>query len=417
MLAYGILATLMMMQDRLESSQRLLHALRSRENSARLAALESISGNEVENGALVRTIIELLDDRDDYIHDQSERALARLKAWSVPYLIEALKNDDAARTKSILRALVLCGQEAFPALDSVKVLAKDRRDEVRYTAVRVLGQIRDESTIKLLMTLAKDDVDVEVRSAAIMSLGEFEEKGAPACSLLTQIMISQLSRGKEYKDRALGRDAALALTCIGRAAVPFLADMIWDQNQCERVRSAAIDGLATIGKEAWPACGALAKNLSDPSDIIRRKSAYALGQIGVGGNAVITALCYCAADSSAIVRQEAIRALIEVAPHNKVVLPLLQVSLRDKDAEVVRLVCGILPTLAANARVVVVGDLVECLERKELIVRQASIRALGNLGRDAEAALTALERLAAGGDARIVEEAREAIRKIRMGEK
>ncbi|HTU19715.1 MAG TPA: HEAT repeat domain-containing protein [Gemmataceae bacterium] len=147
-------------------------------------------------------------------------------------------------------------------------------------------------------------------------------------------------------DASLRRSAAFALGRMGQDAqdaVPDLVSRLRDDD--EKVRDMAASAIGDIARalksdngDAWQQSGGwLVKILKeDPSERVRRSTAYALGTFGPQAAGATKALTKALADSNASVRQNAAWALGRIGPDDRDAVADLCKCLRDKNALVRR---------------------------------------------------------------------------------
>jgi HEAT repeat protein len=183
------------------------------------------------------------------------------------------------------------------ALAQVQLPAQPRPRPVpiRPRPIPVVGQVPTPMPLDECLTKIKSP---ETRLAAIIALADHGPKGAPAIPDLLDAL-----RGADEDQRL---NAALTLSKIGKAAVPEVAKLLGDAKN--ETRFYAIWTLGWIGPDAAETEPALVRAMSDKSDDIRRKAAYALGRIGTIKTPLPT-LTSALSDPNADVRSSAAEAL------------------------------------------------------------------------------------------------------------
>jgi len=164
------------------------------------------------------------------VRDAAITACTRLGKMAVPPLIKALKEGDISIRPRIEEVIVRIGT---PARNDVTTLLQDQDREIRRSAVRMLGRIKDPNTVShLIGSLA--DPDPEVRTSAIA-----------------------------------------ALISIGKNALPEITAAF--ESGDLRIREGAMEILAGIGE---PAVASLIVYLRSDDPAVRRRATVILGEIG-----------------------------------------------------------------------------------------------------------------------------------------
>ena len=197
------------------------------------------------------------------------KRLAALGKPAVPYLIEALGEDNAPVRSRCADALGEIGPDAWQAAPTLVLLLVDK--------------------------------DGPTASSAGDAL---ESMGAAA--------VPALAKAAKMPGKVLRVAAARTLGGIGSSAVRTLVLFLGDVEP--EVRFAAADGLAKIGPAADRASGALAATMGDENPHVRALAARALGKIGPGAKLAAGALAEATRDTVPLVRDEAARALGEIGP-------------------------------------------------------------------------------------------------------
>jgi HEAT repeat protein len=294
-------------------------------------------------------------------------APAKPPAKSVEHWIEQLSSDDFRDRWYAGYVLGTLGPEAAPAVPTLhKVLEKKSEHEyVRGMAAWALGRIGPaaEAEIPLLGQTMHSVGHLAVRRASAESLGNFGPVAKPIAKDLATLLTN---------DDAITRvNAAVALWKIDRdaKALPALQKMLHDGPAPEPYLAAVAMG--QMEPDAATVAPALIEALHSADRDVRRAAARSLGQLG----------------------KSAFPALGKAK------------ALQDPDPEARRLVIEALSWMGQAA----VAPLTAALKDKSADVRRAAARSLGNLGKDAQSAVPALE-IAASDP---VEEVRTAALKAR----
>lgn len=314
---------------------------------------------------------------------------------AVPLLQAALNDpDDETRTQA-LWALGIMGPDAHAAFATVRDRLKDNSAAVRGTAIFAVRRIaaKPEEAVPALVALLADG-DPEVRETASRTVARF---GKPAVGDVRKqlqhdaldvrrLAVTTLGRiGPEAEDAvpdlvALLRDtqgglqdeATDALASIGAPAIAALGQAL-KQRDDPALRKLAILALARVGKPAVPL---LAGVLSDPDASVRLQAVTALGRIGPDA---VEAVILAFKDDDAEVRQEAARVLGSMDKNDKGVVPALIKAMRDPAPAVRGQASMALQALRPDAQAVL-AELTPLLDDRNLDVRLAGIRFLGEFG-------------------------------------
>src|SRR5262249_5480001 len=131
--------------------------------------------------------------------------------------------------------------------------------------------------------------------------------------------------------------------------------------------------------------------LKDPSEEVRIAAAAALGEIGPGAKAAVTALSESLRDEAAFVRQRAAEALGHIGAGANPALASLRCALKDKEGAV--RVQGALAMWRIDRNSHAISALIDELQAKEGYVRDHAAKALGQIGPAAKKAVPALRKL------------------------
>jgi HEAT repeat protein len=165
-------------------------------------------------GTSRKAIVEIVGDRDkpDEVREVACWVVSRLE-WegAVPALVAAMgDNSPVIRRASALALGDMGASEAVPVL--IRALEYDTIADVRYFAAIALGNIGDERAVEALMVaVANEDEEPEVRGVAAGHLGTIEEQPAVRALMATeQDPHVQVSFWKAYAHRHIGDRRAVA---------------------------------------------------------------------------------------------------------------------------------------------------------------------------------------------------------------
>jgi HEAT repeat protein len=181
---------------------------------------------------------------------------------SVEPLTQLLQDDDVGIRMAVGNALTAIDK---PAVSHLVRCLINNRDDIKKTAVEILGRIKAPESIEALVRLLKDN-EFDVRFAAEYSLRNFGELATP---FLLQALDSENSNCRKGAANVLGhiRDK--------RATMP-LCRMLKNKNRSERI--SALEALEKIADKM--SFDYIASLLRDRDKDIRRLSVKALGKIG-----------------------------------------------------------------------------------------------------------------------------------------
>ncbi len=176
----------------------------------------------------------------------------------VSALVSALEHDrpDADRVAAAETLATLAG-DAAPAVSALMSCLNRRPDPVRVAAVYALGAIGEPAVSALI--------------ASLRGRGD-------AASMMRTRMAEQHRRHGSIESALRLDDAAYALSAIGTAAVPPLLDLLERGDGWARMNAAF--ALGEMDRQALAAVPALIDALDDPSHLVVRTVADALGAIG-----------------------------------------------------------------------------------------------------------------------------------------
>ncbi|OQX79826.1 MAG: hypothetical protein B6D56_06320, partial [Candidatus Omnitrophica bacterium 4484_70.1] len=393
-------------------------------------ALGEIGSQEIAShlrGIIIKALIEALKDEEWIVHHTAAGALVKIGFPAIPYLIEALRDEDInVRFKSaevldqiewqpqnqeeeILyfiakhdwEGLVRIGYPAVPYL--IKLL-KNKDSYVRYRAVKALGEIGSqeiashliETIIKALIEALKDEKNSNVRQTIARALGKVGSQEA----------VPHLIEALKDEDSDVCKAAAEELDKIG-----------WQpQNQEEEILYFIAkhdwNGLVRIG---YPAVPYLIKLLKDEDSEVRKAAAEALGKIG--SPEAVPHLIEALKDKDS----DVCKAAAEIASHLiETIIEALIEALKDRYSNKVRQAAAKAleeigsQEIASHLIETIIEALIEALkDGKNSSVRQAIARALGKVG--SQEAVPHLIEALKGKDSDVCKAAAEALGKEGIG--
>jgi HEAT repeat protein len=365
------------------SGAALLKALESPDESARLAAIDSLG----RQGATIE--------------------------GAVPALVKQLGDDSALVRAHAAHALGQIGSAAKPAAEALAKLVFDKEASVRREAIKAYRSIRPGPEISIpLFTKLLEEADPPVRIQVMRAMAEEGKRVVPA-------LIEALGNEKA------AYWACLVLSDIGpdaAEAVPALVKLFQASPQPEVCREAVL-ALAAIGPAAADAVPALMGVLDDEDTLLDLPAVYALGAIGPKAKAAEAKLKKLSEDEKSPpflktvclwalarmnpgnedlvrevvphlvaaleapeprVRAAAARALIDLNPDPEIVRPVLQKAMEDASPEALNDILDALASLGEKA----VPRLIKALEEEKVRAKAAAI--IARIGPPAKEAVPAL---------------------------
>ena len=231
---------------------------------------------------VVTAIIEALKIPDNDVRVNAVWAIGKIGPQaraSIPELMEALVDNDWKVRFPAAWALGRIGPDAVETIPSLIHALGDRKVDVRREAVQALGWIGPQTNevVPALIGSLKDP-DADIRYKAALTLGGFGSTAKEAVPALIDALGDSDELVRRFVPQALGEIGSDA-----KDAIPALILGFRD----EEVSTYAPSALGKIGKVAVPA---LIEALKDEDQIVRHKSASALGYIGPDAKAAVPAL-------------------------------------------------------------------------------------------------------------------------------
>lgn len=219
-----------------------------------------------------------------------------------------------------------------------------------YFIIPVVAPAADE--VNHLVTLLKSE-EPEVRYKAARSLQKLGPTAEPAIPPLIAAL-NDLGAPTKYDVQYLGprvRNAASdALASIGRPAVPALIKALRDKDPATRAMAA--DTLAMLGPVANTSFAELSRTLNDPESWVRDSAVAAIARVGTAPQVVVPLLeqKYRRADKDDYIRVSILESLANADPQATMVIPLLIEALDDSDGDVMAAAARTLGSYKNKAR-------------------------------------------------------------------
>jgi len=330
-----------------------------------------------------------LDGARPQVVDTVQRMFADLVGTADAELVNVLDSALPVAANAIVGA---CARVGIRGLHLLQRAANDDRARVRINALRgiaLLGELEQDSSMKVLLDVESRDQVSDVRAAARAALATLAARCRALVSARHKATEPAPPTIPEIERRALS--AAELQAAAAGAPLDELLRALEEPRMNARLNAARV--LALKGGGAATA-RALAVLLRDPEDTVRVEVAIALGKLGAAASVAAPALVRALGDSAPAVVAAAEAALADLG---EVVAPALVDGL-DTDSEAHGLrAAALLGRLPEGPRL-----LREALTSTLIDVRINAALGLGALGRArAGVSLPALTAAAVGGNARL----------------
>lgn len=271
---------------------RLVELMRSANEAAGFAALSVIGRLSAEIGIpqLIEPLLEMTKEDDPDLRGRAVVALGRLRSAAATSkimnrLIELTADSDELVRIYVAGALGDIGTVVTRAeiMSGLFTLSRDEAFVVRVAASEALGKLVGtelSSDVKERLFEISRDVSGDVRAEATGALGALAAKGARQ-NILARLI--ELTSDSEANVRV---NALLALGKVGTESrtevVPILLDKIQDSDYRMRRMSGYALGKLGLDGDASKVIATLLSQTSSDLVMIRATAAYTLGRIGAG---------------------------------------------------------------------------------------------------------------------------------------
>ena len=241
--------------------------LTRREKWRRMTALRILS--RLEHPRALEFLSVAVDDAD---RDVVECALALLDRSSDPAAVQCLLKALASAPAHASRIAVYLDQSAIPIGEELAELLNHEHAVVRQWAATLLSRYPDAVDESRLAWLT-NDIDPNVRKAAVQTLGRVGTGQAAACAV--HLLNDRVPFVRAHAARAIGE---LGRSDYARRIADLLGDKDW------WVRLAARESLELMGTEVWPV---LVRCLDHPDRFVRNGAAEIVQNLGVLDNLIM----------------------------------------------------------------------------------------------------------------------------------
>lgn len=379
-------------EDPLYRGQRLsqyVRALREADEGGRVKAAAALGEMRLPDPSALAALGAALRDRSAQVREKAGSALAAIGPAAIPYLGEALGDADPAVRVVAAASLGQLSPAERAAMAPLLRALRDTEPAVHLQAAEALGRFGPAAhdAVPGLMEALRSPSAAQ-RSAAVKALAKIGPAAGPAVGSLVVV----LNERRRADDVPRVLEIIEALGWIGpaaREAIPALREMLREKNPVARVRAAW--ALLAVGTGAEAVIPVLTTLLDDAElarqeegPTLQARAADLLGWIGPEARAAVPALVRQMLARDHPAGTSALRALVRIGDD---ALPeLIRLFPRTPDPGRKRL-GFVLSKIGGKA----VPPLVQMLDHPRAEVRTAAAQTLGEIGREARAALPRLE--------------------------
>ena len=191
----------------------------------------------------VDALLSFFNDKDypPYKRGNIALVLGKLKdARAIDSLIASLDETDPSFLADVEYSLYKIGK---PAINPLLAVLKGNNTQRKIGAIRVLARLKAQEAVEPLLSIAQNKgEDVDVRSQAVFSLGQFPSQG------VKDFLLSLLKDDKEKKDVRMS--ALRALEAMKGEYPPEVVEMALEQDMDYFLREALIFSLARKKNES-----------------------------------------------------------------------------------------------------------------------------------------------------------------------
>jgi HEAT repeat protein/uncharacterized membrane protein YraQ (UPF0718 family) len=369
---------------------KLIPVLKDPDSDVRAAAAQALG--KIQDKRSIPPLINTLEDENFNVQQEVVFALVSLGNMTIAHLNNMWKSGDQKERQRVVYLLAKLGDEK--SISIMKEALEDADVQIRIQAAQGLAAFGVKGASLLLKAL--NDPDMNVRKAAVHSLGEIKDPKTVKALLpllnsdlkeeVLQVLISIGSEDSlpvilslvKDKNARLRSSAAAALGEIGnkKATQPLIA-LLMDKDV--DVRLAAAEALGKLQDTA--ASKQLITLLSSGDIRMRRAAARALGT--AGDNDAVAPLLKVLSEEDVELRGDALLSINYISQRTGIVvqateeqIKIIMSFLRSSD-ETVRMQSGaVLVRIGKQA----VGPLMELAKSGDIMARKAAIYVLGDIG-------------------------------------
>ncbi|WP_372366674.1 HEAT repeat domain-containing protein [Candidatus Uabimicrobium sp. HlEnr_7] len=435
------------------ATNSLISLLKDKDESVRLGAARALGEIGEKAHLATNSLISLLKDKDELVRLNAMRALGEIGKRVIPsvlpllksknsfvrhYAVEVLQkivekeiddlgflfeNQDILVKYYVLKVLGRIGKKAYPTVEYLIPLLKNKNKEIRISTIVVLRNIGEKahSSIEHLVPLLKDK-DEEIRQRAADALGRIWRGTVPY--LISLSKDKWLIRGRndfltstisflyfflEDKDESVRLYAKEVIRKIGAEIIPDLIPLLENKNR--DVRFFAKETLWGIGKKTDLAINFLIPLLKHENGYVRQHAAKTFGNIG---EKAIPSLIALLNDKNVNTKIASAEALGEIGEKSFLAVEELTLLLKDKNQYVKKYVAKTLGKIGEKAHLAV-EQLIPLLNDEDETVKQTAIETLGAIGEKASSAVQHFSSVFEDEDEVVKQSAAKAL--IRIGKK
>ena len=338
----------------------------------------------------------------------SEDVFKAFGSAAVPYLIDALKNDN---NKVQYVASMALGEIHPRPVEAIPALIEATKAGVSAAAGSLgrMGPDYAEITVPVLIE-ALSSRDLYVRANAISGLGDIGPKAAPAVSGLIKALDDWDPSVQEVAYDALGQIGPPFPDEVIPTLIERLYHPDWAQRDC------AIEALGAIGPDARDATDRIIELLKDKEEYVRRDAARYLVKINDDPDIVLAPLMEVCGNMD-LGSSYSFMAIGQMGAKAKAAVPFLMDLLGNENDEIRSAAISALGGIGPDAEEAVPA-LLEILRNKEGEKSyQAAVYALGKIGDTSDDVISALAQILRNGDEFLMDPAIEALGALGPGAK
>jgi len=188
---------------------------------------------------------------------------------TLDYLIKLLKNKNTDIRIAAIKAIGKYGEKAKKASNALTKFLVDKNYNIRMKTVEALGEIKDIDTLPEIIKMLNDKNKI-VRSFAVNSIEEFEEKAFPAIPNLIDLMLKE-------EDEQIKFSISSILLIFEEKSIPAYIKAIKEGNLEDRIWAA--ERLGDQREKAKQAIPVLLETLEEDNEKLNYVATEALEKI------------------------------------------------------------------------------------------------------------------------------------------